>query len=206
MGSCQRLEGKRFGKLIAIEIDMQKKIEKPRFNFWICRCDCGNMTSVNTRDLNSGHTKSCGCLKNRCTHGLTGQLPYRIWRHILARSFNPKAQHYDRYGGRGIKVCDRWLRFENFIEDMGMPFNGATIERIDNDKGYSPENCRWATRKEQAHNTTRNVWLEYQGERKILTDWSRDLGINKFTIMHRLKRGWSVNAALSVPVKPSPEM
>lgn len=197
MGKQKNLTGMRFGRLVAIEIDMVRKILIPRCNYWVCACDCGKKVSVNTRDLMNGHTQSCKCLHK--THGLTGQRPYRIWRHILNRCENPKTKHYDRYGGRGITVCERWQRFENFLADMGLPFEGATIDRINNDDGYYKENCRWATMKEQISNTKRNIWIAYNGERKTLRQWAEVTGVNHCTLRGRLKSGWDIGKALSTP-------
>ena len=192
----------RFGKLLALKIDVARKAKDPRNNHWICLCDCGKKTSVITSGLTTGHTKSCGCgeaFKNLKTHGMTGQRPYRIWRHILARCENPKASHYDRYGGRGIAICERWHKFENFLEDMGIPFEGATIERINNNDNYYKENCRWATRKEQSQNTRRNIFLTYKGKTKILKEWAGITGINHCTLLGRIKAGWTTERALSTP-------
>jgi hypothetical protein len=123
---------------------------------WNCVCDCGNESIVNGRDLKNGHTKSCGCLaiETRTTHGLSKSPEYQVWRAMRSRCLSDNDPRYHDYGGRGITVCDRWNNsFEAFIEDMGMrPSNDLTLERIDNEKGYFPANCRWATWSDQIRN------------------------------------------------------
>lgn len=131
---------------------------------WNCLCECGKSTVVPTEKLNSGHTRSCGCLqrertsKAKRTHGLARTNIYSRWTKIISRCTKTSDAAYDSYGGRGIAVCDRWLSFENFLEDMGMPpFPKASIERVDNSKGYSKENCVWADMKTQNNNKRSNV-------------------------------------------------
>jgi hypothetical protein len=121
---------------------------------------------------------------------------------MKARCTNPKAASYSRYGARGISVCERWLHsFENFLEDMGeRPGKGYSIERLNNDKGYCPENCKWATTAEQARNYSRNVLLEHEGRKQCVADWAADKGIKAATLGQRIRAGWSVADALAVPV------
>jgi hypothetical protein len=127
---------------------------------WNCVCACGTQRSVATRDLVSGKSASCGCLLNeqrptyRKTHGGSSTRAYGIWLHMRARCNNPNNERYPLYGGRGIAICERWGAFENFHADMGDPPDGRSIDRIDNSRGYSPDNCRWATQKEQVHNSS----------------------------------------------------
>ncbi|MGB1272517.1 MAG: AP2 domain-containing protein, partial [Endozoicomonas sp.] len=127
---------------------------------WLCRCDCGADTYSTVGALKRGHKKSCGCLKielfkkNATKHGMSGTGEYSIWEHVIQRCTNPNNDRYSKYGGRGIKVCKRWMSFESFIFDMGpRPTQKHSIDRIDNNKGYSPSNCKWSTHTEQARNT-----------------------------------------------------
>ncbi len=122
---------------------------------------------------------------------------YTAWDSMIQRCCNPKSRAYPGYGGRGIAVCDRWLKFEDFLADMGERPDEMTIERVNNDKGYSPENCKWATRKEQSNNTRRNRHLSHCGLTLTVTQWADRLGVRAGTITTRLERGWPIEFALS---------
>lgn len=123
---------------------------------------------------------------------------YLTWQNMVARCKNAKNDNYGRYGARGIKVCERWLVFENFVADMSPRPEGYTLDRIDNNKGYSPENCKWATQSTQCRNTERNVFIEYKGRRQVLTDWSRELGISAERIRQRMRRGKSFEESITM--------
>ncbi len=156
---CDRkgnLAGQVFSRMTAIE---RAGMGKNGASMWNCVCSCGTTKTVYGNHLVSGNIKSCGCLKveRSTTHGQSQSLEYFIWGSMIQRCTNPKSNSYPNYGGRGVSVCDRWMKFENFIEDMGeKPDPELTIERRDNDKGYSPENCYWATRTAQARNIRGN--------------------------------------------------
>lgn len=123
---------------------------------------------------------------------------YNVWRGIKSRCLNTNYKRFKDYGGRGITVCDRWLKFDNFLEDMGEVPNGRSIDRIDNNKGYYKENCRWATPKEQSSNTRDTVFLTYKNETLSVIQWSRKIGINAGTLRDRIHRGWSIEKTLSI--------
>lgn len=183
----------------------------------IVRCDCGTEKAAGVSSLRSGASKSCGCKTAEFisaahrTHGhATGYVKsqeYGIWTSMLRRCGSPRHKQFATYGGRGIYVCDRWREsFEAFFADMGArPSTAHTIDRIDNNGPYSPENCRWTTRAEQSRNTSRNINLTHNGETMCMGDWARRLGTVGPIIRSRLKHGWSPDAAVSIPVG-APEM
>lgn len=163
MGNFIGLTGKRFTRLFVMKWAGYSECGGPQ---WFCLCDCGNFKIVLGAALRSGHTKSCGCLQREAvqTHGMSRTSEYTVWCHAQYRCDNPNDPAYAYYGGRGIKFCQRWRGpngFKNFIEDMGRrPGPGYTLERINNDGDYEPGNCKWATRKEQHGNTSRNRWFK----------------------------------------------
>lgn len=170
---------------------------------WLCRCDCGTSKAVDSGSLRSGSTKSCGCIQSpgNFKHGLKDSLTYKSWSEAKSRCLNPSHSAYKDYGGRGITVCDRWLEsFENFYEDMGDRPNNMTIDRINNNLGYSKENCRWATWEEQANNRRNNRLIELNGKTQNLTQWIKELGISTSTVRSRLRIGWSIEKALTTPI------
>ena len=202
MGKVSNLESRQFGRWIVLE----KTDTTNRDLYYLCRCVCGTEKRVCGQSLLSGDTRSCGCLqreltRNRSiTHGATDTKEYTVWEGMRARCRNQNKQDFKNYGGRGIKVCDRWINsFENFIEDMGLCPENLTIERIDNDGNYSPENCRWGTRKEQALNRRSNNILTHEGVSKTISEWAEMLNVERSAIAHRLERGWSVEDALEKP-------
>lgn len=185
--------------------------DKSGIALWLCRCICGKQMTSQKGNLKNGRTKSCGCWKREFAaqrmrkHGTGVKQPraveYSTWSSMIARCENPNSPAYKNYGGRGITVCKRWRdSYANFFADMGKRPNGLTIERIDNDKGYSPDNCKWATRAEQARNQRRTYKsLVSNGESLSLTDWASRTGLHSDCISSRLRRGWSVERALTAP-------
>lgn len=175
---------------------------------WVCKCSCGTVKSIPSGSLRSGHSKSCGCTRaalaaaTHTKHGGYKSPEYRVWRSIKTRCTNPNYWDYANYGGRGVRLCKRWGSYELFLKDMGpRPGNGYSIERRDNDRGYSPNNCYWATRKEQANNRRSNKLLTYNGKTATITEWAEKLGLPYFTLRARIDRGWSAKDALETPVR-----
>lgn len=169
---------------------------------WFCRCDCGRGVVAYGQDLERGRVKSCGCLNAEriMQHGMSNSHVYAVWQAMLQRCENPNAQRYDIYGARGISVCERWHRFENFFADMGNRPKGFSLDRIDVDKGYCKENCRWATTVQQANNKQKNRIIEFNGEKATLAEWAACKGLDWFTLRGRLELGWSIDRAFNEPV------
>jgi hypothetical protein len=196
------LTGKRFGKLRVL---LQSGTNQYG-SLWLCKCECGNYSTVMRGNLTGGRTRSCGCGmgRNRGAHGKTGTKVYRTWQNMKNRCLNPNVRCYSRYGGVGVTVCKRWVgSFENFYEDMGDPPTAKhSIEREDNNKGYSPDNCIWATYKQQSRNRGSCVMISHGGETHTIIRWSEILGLSYSTLVQRLrKHGWSVERALTTPSK-----
>lgn len=191
------LTGQRFGMLVVKERCgyIQKNTKQPT---WLCVCDCGSSVVAVGYQLRNGTQQSCGCLrsKNATTHGLTGTPEYTTWRGMNERCNNPNNSHYPKYGGRGIGVCERWNSFENFIADMGKRPLNHSLERKENDKGYEPDNCKWAPPVEQSRNTSRSIKITFGSETLCLKDWSERLGITDGALKHRLKK-WSFEKAMT---------
>jgi hypothetical protein len=175
--------------------------------YWLCECECGNEKVILDYNITKGHTKSCGCLHNSPTHCFTHKMTqtpeYSAWKGIKRRCYNQKFKHYNNYGGRGILVCDRWLEcFENFYEDMGdRPSKEYSIERRDNDGNYCPENCYWATKKEQSNNKRSNRFIEFNNERLTVDQFSEKYQINNWIVRKRLNKGWDIQKIIYTPVR-----
>lgn len=202
------LTGKRFGKLVAIKTAGKTKNGA---YLWQCKCDCGNEIIANVGNLKNGHTKSCGCLRvDRCKtnftkHGLEHTRLYGIWSDMRLRCYDEKNIAYHRYGGRGITICDEWKNDVKAFYDWATA-NGykdsLTIDRIDNDGNYCPENCRWATVKEQASNRRSNILVTHNGKTQTMKKWANEVGTPYKVVWARMQKlGWSAERALTEPVK-----
>ena len=202
------LTDKRYNKFIVIKFHEFRNLK----TFWMCKCDCGKEISVRADSLKEGKIKSCGCWsfeKERYNPSFvlkeiynikeaSESREYKTWKNIKERCYNKKCKHYHSYGGRDIKVCDKWIEnFQAFYEDMGLKPKGKSLDRIDNNGDYSPENCRWATPKEQCNNKRFNVHLTINGETKTITEWSRITGVIFATILTRHRRGLSPEECIS---------
>jgi hypothetical protein len=208
----QNLTGKKFNRWTVLSFS--RRVGK-RY-YWICRCECGTVKEVRSDGLISGTRKSCGCLQREWTkkmaskhlkkHGMAtsdNQAPeYNIWKSMKQRCQNPRNAAYSGYGGRGIKVCARWSNsFEAFYLDMGArPSSEYTLDRIDNDGDYTPQNCRWATRTQQANNRRSNRKITFRGETHTVAEWARKLGIRQGSLLAHLDK-WSVERALTDPLR-----
>lgn len=196
------LVGQRFGRL-------EVKAVQRKENGWyaVSLCDCGNINERVVSNLKTPGLKSCGCwIKERMKqtndlrtkHGMHDTPEYSVWEGIKQRCLNPKNCNYQKYGGRGISVCDRWLEFVNFFSDMGKkPTPKHTIERLDFNGNYEPENCIWADWKTQSRNKRTSIILEFSGKRQSLADWADHLGVPYSFLSSRYQAGWSVEEILN---------
>lgn len=204
------ISGERFGKLIVKGFAFIG--QNNHRSYWLCQCDCGNSSIVSQSELKNGKTKSCGCLvkqNGQRKHMQYKSRIYKIYSRMKRVCYNVNSKDYNNYGGRGIKICNEWLGENGFINFYKWSIlNGfnkelspkeCTIDRINNDKGYSPENCRWTTLREQQNNTRRNRYISYDGITKTVAQWAEYLNM-KYTALHeRLRKGWSIERALTQP-------
>ena len=196
MGTFIDLTGNRFGRLIAVRRD----VSRIGAVYWECKCDCGNSTTVDSANLRSGHTKSCGCLREEtdARHFLhRNQLKtdnprlYSIWKSMRHRCYSEKHRSYNNYGGRGIKVCEEWLGENGFLAFVKWAENNGysdslTIDRINVDGNYCPDNCRWITFKENQNNKRDNRYIFYNGETKTLAQWAEEYNMTQCELKRRL--------------------
>lgn len=172
----------------------------------VFECICGVRVIACVTAVRRGRTKSCGCiskelLEQRCTtHGMSSTTLYRVWRSMHSRCSNAKQISFANYGQRGITVCQEWSSFERFVSDMGIPAPGMTIDRIDPNEGYSKQNCRWADWKTQQRNRRNNRIITYQGRSQCIAAWAEEFGMPTHSLHQRLKRGWSIDKALTTPL------
>lgn len=216
------LTGLKFGRLT---VNRRVVVPTRKGVFWECLCDCGTTKVVSSTCLVNGNSKSCGCFRREMMreegkvrnlrHGEGGNgkesAEYRTWAAMLSRCNNPRHRNYKNYGARGITVCDRWSVYENFLADMGRrPSDLHSIDRIDNDAGYTPENCRWATYEQQNNNqrprrndlrvSTREQFT-HEGKTQTIAAWCRELGLKLVTYRARRKYGLSIEEALFTPLQ-----
>ena len=203
--SFKDLTGKKFGKLTVI---CKEYTDKNRNIYWKCKCECGNTAIVRGSALKNGNTKSCGCLiyeSKNVKHGMQHTRLYSIWSGIKSRCYTKTNPAYDRYGGRGISMCDEWRRdfmvFYNWATANGYT-KGLSIDRIDVNGNYEPSNCRWATAKEQSDNKRCNILITLGNETLDLQQWCDKIGIKRSTVNTRVRMcGWSYEQALTTPVR-----
>lgn len=205
-GYRKDLSGEKFGRLTVLKYSHSKN----KRSYWLCVCDCGKIKTASGRNLSDGGTKSCGCLTvegNNYKHGhaLAGnQTPeYKTWSKIKERCFVESDHAYKYYGGRGITMCRKWDEsFDEFFKYIGnKPEGDYSIDRINNNKNYEPGNVRWATKEQQANNTRKNVYIEYGGITKTMSQWSKIEGMLPGTLRKRLDMGWSISKSIETPVR-----
>lgn len=206
MAKAKDLTGLIIGKLTVIKISKQGNYYEKE---WLCQCSCGNIKNVKHKGLTSKTTLSCGCLQiehvvnmnkeTKTIHNLSNSRIYKIWQMMKDRCLNSNNKDYINYGDRGIAVCEEWLDFNNFhIWSIKNGYNEIlTIDRINNNKGYCPENCRWETRKIQSNNTRRNRYITLNGEEKTLQQWADYLNISKSSLSERIQRKWTEDEILN---------
>ena len=207
MGKPLDITGQQYGRLTVIGYAGSDKQHNAQ---WRCRCECGEIVIVRAFELKRGHTASCGCFSRERTrtrltsHGGKGTRLYRIWEQMKARCNNQTTKQYKDYGGRGITVCAEWANNFEAFRDWALA-NGyrddLTLDRKENDGPYSPDNCRWATRKDQQNNKRNNHMITFKGETRTLTQWAELTGIPRTTLWDRLVRGWSIERALTARSK-----
>lgn len=215
--SADGFVGHTFNWLTVIDLSFD---EKQRTTYAICKCKCGNISKVIPAHLKNSKVKSCGCYrymvnknrehkgfpkeKNPCYIDDRSSNPlYNLWKGMMHRCYYPKSTGYKYYGGKGIKVCDEWHDFWNFVkwvDSVGGRPDNYTLDRIDVYQDYAPDNCRWVTRQDQSVNKSDNVFLTYNGKTQTISQWASELGFNYRTLNNRINRGWSIERALTEKV------
>lgn len=196
------LVGKKFGNLTVVKL-IPNNCERNcvRTNIWLCKCYCGKELEVKGSDLTQRRITSCGCDKEEKREHLSlikqEKKLYQVYRSMRDRCNNPNHNDYKRYGGRGIKVCEEWNNRYGFIAFYEWAIKNGykdnlSLDRINNDGNYEPDNCRWATKKEQSQNTSTNVYAEYKGQQKVLQEWARVLNLNRNSIYYHYKKGRTI--------------
>lgn len=199
------LTNQKFGRLTALRTNGKNK----KGNYlWLCQCECGSEKTIASSDLLTGNSTSCGCYaiegrrEKATTHGMSKTPEFKAWLHIKERCYG-NSKDAVNYKERGIKVCQRWLdSFENFYADMGdRPSSNHSIDRINNDGNYCPENCRWATKEQQMLNQRRTLRATHQGETKTLKEWADIVGIHYNCLRARKLKGWTDEKILTTPIR-----
>lgn len=210
MSKLKNLEGQKFGHLLVLERAKNKIFKSQQIVCWKCKCDCGNIVIIQSSNLVTGNSTNCGCIrkkhfiesakKKNTKHNKSYSRIYFIWQSMKDRCYNKHNKNYKNYGQRKIKVCNEWkkdfMNFYNWSINNGYK-NDLTIDRIDVNGNYEPSNCRWATIKQQQNNKRNNHILHYKNEEHNITEWALLLGINRSNIYNRLRRGWTIEKALS---------
>ena len=204
---AEAFSGRRFGRLIALEL---LRVNGRRH--YRCACDCGAEKIVSASHLKHGRVVSCGCYsreqsRNRGRAQLTkhghraARTPtYYTWQSMHSRCYRPSNPNFHSYGGRGISVCDRWHVFEHFLQDMGERPPGCTLDRFPDQNGdYRPDNCRWATAKQQGRNTRQNRYIEAFGEQLTVVEWAERTGLSHQCLLNRISAGWAPERIVSTP-------
>ena len=202
----QDITGQRFGRLLVLR--QSERTASSRHIRWTCRCDCGSEAEIVGTDLRRGRVQSCGCLRADrtrevvATHGRSSTREYRIWLGMRRRCNNPRFPKYEYYGGRGIRVCDRWANsFEAFLADMGDAPPGTSIDRIDSNGNYEPTNCRLASSDTQARNRRGVRLISLRGETHSISEWAEVVGVHKGVISARIRSGWPLEEAVFAPLR-----
>ena len=213
MGKFQDLTGQKFGRLTVIKRIENKRIGSRQIVQYACLCECGQEVKVTADHLRNGDTKSCGCLQKELakkrvqSHGQSNSRLYTIWSLMKARCLNSKNTGYVNYGGRGIRICKRWLNFESFyIWAISHGYNkNLSIDRIDNNGDYKPSNCRWTDMKTQCNNRRTSIIIEFENEKHTMKKWAEIKNIKYRTLARRFEKGWTIEDALTKPIKQHKE-
>ena len=198
------IAGKIFNNLTALEYIFSKNNKQ----YWLFKCECKKEKTIRKDRVTGGIVKSCGC-KNKntrfqITHGVPNEdRTYRSWCKMKSRCLNKNHNDYNNYGARGIKVCDRWMKFENFWEDMGERPSKMTLDRVDVNGNYEPNNCRWATNEQQYNNTRTNVFISWDGKTRTIMQWAKELGIAYWEIRYFNKKGLNLGEIITKSKTPN---
>lgn len=210
MSALKDLTGQKFGRLTVVHRGNSHRLPCGQVQtMWICMCDCGNLTTVNTGNLRTGKVVSCGCYNKEKSHisypkhGKSRDRIYGIWAGIKKRCNLSSNPSYQYYGGRGITICDEWNSNFTLFYEWAIAHgyqDGLSIDRINQDGNYEPNNCRWVSMKKQENNRRNNILLTFEGETHTLSEWAEIKGIKYTTLNHRIKNGWTVERALTEKV------